>query len=433
MSGKPEGLFVVSLETGEKTPITPERPDLPTTMPAVSPDGHSVVFERAGGLYILDLKADRTRAGDSRRLTDVALAAMQPTWAPSGKEIVFAAQRSLWRMDVSGARSPERESPLSVRGLMPVLTRAPSGASMRLVYVRNWTDANIWRLNMTAAGTPASSSPVRAISSTMLDQNPQFSPDGSRVVLQSDRSGSQEIWVVDPDGANALQPTTMNAQFTGSPRWSPNGQKIVFDSNREGQFEIYEVAASGGRVRRVTSDAADDIVPSFSRDGKWIYFGSSRSAARRSGRFQAPGESLCRSHPMAAPSHSSQRMGAYVYYNQMLSPSSSLWRIASVGGDPVKLLDEVSRTFAVTETGIYYIEGLQQQSGLAFVGPTGRPGWEPRTRIRFFSFASGKSTTVADFNTSLGLGITVLADGHAILFTQSDAAKTDLEMVDNFR
>ena len=46
---------------------------------------------------------------------------------------------------------------------------------------------------------------------------------------------------------------------------------------------------------------------------------------------------------------------------------------------------------------------------------------------------SWNSVTVADFGSSLGLGITVSPDGHAILFTQSDAAKTDLELVDNFR
>jgi Tol biopolymer transport system component len=151
-------------------------------------------------------------------------------------------------MDVSAARSPERVPVVGEGVFMPVLARAPSGESMRLVYVRNWTDANIWRLNMTAPGTPASSSPVRSISSTMLDQHPQFSPDGNRVVIQSDRSGSPEIWVVDPEGTNALQLTTMSAQFTGSPHWSPNGQLIAFDSNREGQFEIYVVGGSAYEV-----------------------------------------------------------------------------------------------------------------------------------------------------------------------------------------
>jgi len=430
--GKPEGLFVVSMETGEKTPIAPERPDVATTMPAVSSDGHSVVFERAGELYILDLKDDLTGSGKSRRITDVALAAMQPTWTPSGKEILFCAQRSLWRMDVSGARSPERVSVVGEGAFMPVLARAPSGPSMRLVYVRNWTDANIWRLNMTAPDTPASSAPVRAISSTMLDQNPQFSPDGSRVAIQSDRSGSQEIWVVDPDGANALQLTTMNAQFTGSPRWSPKGQLITFDSNREGQFEIYVVAASGGKVRRVTSDTADDIVPSFSRDEKWIYFGSNRSGSQQIWKIPSSGGEAVQVTSNGGAVAVESRDGD-VYYTQALSRWSSLWRISAVGGGPMKVLEGVSRTFAVAETGIYYIDSLQQQSGVASVGPTGRPGLEPHGRIQFLSFASGNSTTVADFGTSLGLGITVSPDGHAILFTQSDAAKTDLEMVDNFR
>jgi TolB protein len=33
------------------------------------------------------------------------------------------------------------------------------------------------------------------------DETPAFSPDGARIVFQSDRGGSLEVYVMDPDGA----------------------------------------------------------------------------------------------------------------------------------------------------------------------------------------------------------------------------------------
>ena len=49
--------------------------------------------------------------------------------------------------------------------------------------------------------------------------------------------------------------------------------------------------------------------------------------------------------------------GRHLYYTQTATGSSPLWRIATAGGDPEKVLDGVSeRAFVVLEKGIYYVE-----------------------------------------------------------------------------
>jgi Tol biopolymer transport system component len=431
--GKPDQLVVVSRETGEKRPMGLQASDIPITMPAVSPDGRSVVFERAGELHVVDLKDDLTADKRTRRLTNVSLGALQPTWAPDGKEVLFCAQRSLWRMDVSGAQPPERVPFVGEGAFMPVLSRLASGQSIRLVYVRASSDLNIWRLDVAAPGTPASSSAVMSISSTMLDQNPQFSPDGGRVAFQSNRSGSQEIWLADPDGANAVQLTTMTAPITGTPRWSPNGQTIAFDSNREGQFEIYVVAASGGPTRRVTSHAGDEVMPSFSRDGNWIYFGSNRTGSYQIWKVPSSGGQPVQVTSNGGAAAFESPNGEYIYYTQTPMWSSSLWRSGATGGEPVKILDEVSRSFTVVDKGIYYIDLLEHQSGPMVLAPTGRPTLQVSGRLRFRDFVTTNTTTVADLGTGIGLGLTVSPDGRTVLFSKFDAPKNDLEMVENFR
>jgi dipeptidyl aminopeptidase/acylaminoacyl peptidase len=117
----------------------------------------------------------------------------------------------------------------------------------RLAYVRNYADTNIWRIEPSAPGVPASSLPAVAISSTRRDEVAQFSPDGRRVAFMSGRSGEWEVWVADASGANAVQPTFL-AAVPGYPRWSPDGRTIAFHSNSEGHStrDVFVVPADGG-------------------------------------------------------------------------------------------------------------------------------------------------------------------------------------------
>jgi len=106
--GQPNALFVVSLETGVKRQLTiPQPPVMADTSPSISPDGRSLVFVRrttwgAGELHLLPLKKDLTVDGEPRRLTPATLRADFPTWMPDGKEIIFSARGSLWRLVVAG-------------------------------------------------------------------------------------------------------------------------------------------------------------------------------------------------------------------------------------------------------------------------------------------------------------------------------------------
>ena len=52
------------------------------------------------------------------------------------------------------------------------------------------------------------------------------------------------------------------------PSWSPDGKKIVFDSDRDGNLEIYVMNADGSNQIRLTYNPADDWDPSWSPGGK---------------------------------------------------------------------------------------------------------------------------------------------------------------------
>jgi eukaryotic-like serine/threonine-protein kinase len=438
--GKPTALFVVSLETGDKKQLTHPQPlDPGDTHPAVSPDGSWLVFRRnasgpfTGELYRLPLGRGLTAAGEPRRLTQPALDARHATWMPDSKEIVFSAKQSLWRLLVGGEKpgesQPARLPFVGEDGIMPAVSRPQPGRPPRLVYVRSFADANIWRVQTSAPGAPVSSPPVVSFSSTRLDYHPQLSPDGRRVAFGSWRSGEPEIWVSDSDGSNAVR-LTFGAAGSGFPHWSPDGERIVYASNMEEQWEDYVIPAAGGKPRNVTSHPAMDAWPSFSRDGKWIYFTSNRTGEYQIWKIPASGGDAVRLTYNGGILPEESPDGAYLYYVQTVNPPSPLWRVSASGGVPVKVLEGVVvANFVVLEGGIYYIDRPSGQGGVPFIDP---PSGE--TRLQYFDFATRRSTTVARNLGNVFIGpLTASPDGRTILYVRVDSSVDDLMLVENFR
>ena len=157
---------------------------------------------------------------------------MDPWWVPGRQEILFTSRGGgtarLWRAAVPGG--PPR--PLAYVGggaSHPALS--PAGDA--LLYEQLVKDTNIYVADL---GRPEESAPV--IVSTRMDQNPSVSPDGRRILWESNRSGHDEIWMSDVNGANAVALTAYDGPLTGSPSWSPNGSRIAFDSRVSGRPEI---------------------------------------------------------------------------------------------------------------------------------------------------------------------------------------------------
>ena len=251
------------------------------------------------------------------------------------------------------------------------------------------------------------------------------------MAITSDRSGTWEIWLTDPDGSNAVQLTSMAAVAAGYPHWSPDGQQIVFHSNADGQWEVYSVPAAGGKPRNLTSHQAHDAMPSFSGDGKWVYFNSARTGEQHQSIWKVPASGGGALQVTTAAGYAPQESpdGESIYYVEAIDKPSALWRVANSGGTAVKVLDGVLQAnFAVLSGGIYYIDQPSGGSGTHYVD---QPAGE--TRLRYFDFATRRVTTVAANLGSVDLPITVSPDGRTILFPRLDATTNDLMLVSGFR
>ncbi|HEX5152366.1 MAG TPA: S41 family peptidase [Parafilimonas sp.] len=160
-------------------------------------------------------------------------------------------------------------------------------------------------------------------SSDAHDKFPRWSPDGSKVVFISDKSGEEEIWTVAQDGLSAPQQLTSgNNVQRYAPEWSSDGKKIAF-SDKDGKVYILTIATkkiiqvadaprgqvndyewspkgnylafsydgnnnfssvyvydvNNNKLNRVTDSMFNSYNPSFDPSGDYLYFLSDREFA----------------------------------------------------------------------------------------------------------------------------------------------------------
>ena len=97
----------------------------------------------------------------------------------------------------------------------------------------------------------------RITSGPAFDSQPRYSPDGKTIVFLSDRSGSENIWICDTDGANARTVTKGDKSLYASPEWTPDGDYIV--ASKTGMplgstYEIWLYHKDGGSGISLTKD-----------------------------------------------------------------------------------------------------------------------------------------------------------------------------------
>lgn len=439
----PHRIVRLDIETGEQVPLTAPLPSAPCGDggPRITPNGKFLAFVRinasdADDIYALALDGK----AQPRRLTSFGAEYRGLAWAPDNHDLVF--------LMYQGGRGRLERLPLNGGAARPITSTiedlhfpAVARRGNRLAYTVHTGHVSLWRADFTGlrAGRPE---PL--IESTSFESQPAYSRDGTKLAWASNRSGPIEIWAADADGKNAVQLTNCGGPNNGTPRWSPDGSAIAFDTRIHGNPEIMIVTAEGHRVRQITHNPAEDVVPSWSNDGRWIYFASNRNGGFQIYKVPASeGESPSTRPVQVTTGGGFNAMespdGKYLYFARGRG-KRGLWRRPLDGSrnaveEPVLESLQYWGWWALGPNGIYFLEKTEV---------TGEANWYAdavideytKVHLKFLDLASKRITDLASFEYPLDLCTAPMAispDAQHIVFEQAEDQGSSIVLLENFR
>lgn len=121
---------------------------------------------------------------------------------------------------------------------------------------------------------PASGGKATRITDGMAyDVHPRYSPDGKSIVFTSDRSGSDNAWIMDLETEETHQVTKSNNEWVQSAEWSPDGEYVVVSKGRRNhKLFMYHKDGGGGFQLIKNPTGLKTVEPTFSPDGRYIYY-----------------------------------------------------------------------------------------------------------------------------------------------------------------
>ncbi len=428
------GLHLIPLQEGQARAITAPRAPAFDTHPAFSPDGRSLAYASCAfytyppcDVHVVDVGPAFLPRSAPRRLTRQPAGINGLAWSRDGRSVLYAVAHvgvdwsRLWRVDASGEHPPERVELAPQGATSPAVSRLQD----RLAFTLDRQDVDLYRFDV--------GGPIKPFfASTFSDYNPSYSPDGKRIAFESGRSGQrQEIWLADADGSNPIQLTQGPGVWQGTPRFSPDGRRIAFSARGEDGFaDLWVIDAAGGSLRRLTHAPFHESFPTWSPDGRWIYYRDDRADGRDLSRIPAEGGS-----PERVTRHGGfvgrfSADGKTLYYTRRdgLSPLFGL----TLPDGPERQVAEcvLSRSLADGPDGIYYV-GCSGR-GPFILTPSGNL-LEREAPLYRFDPVRGLSQRLATLPIGSGAnGIAVFPQGKTVLFSTMSTSG-DVMMIENFR
>jgi Tol biopolymer transport system component len=254
---EPTAIFRVAASGGtiEAVVATARR----AAFPFLSRDGRGLIFAANPDTVDLNLWWRDIRTGRDTRLTSGVGEYTHPHLSADGRLLVGTAidsQQALNRVEVMPTKTPTLESLTDGHSgdIDPVWS--PDGT--RLVFSSSRTgNRTLWVARNLAA------SPAPLTNGVAIDERPAISPDGRVIAFVSDRGGHRGIWTVDVDGGTPRFVAAADVVDTVS--WSPNGEQIVYATPIGDAPGLMIMNVADGKTTKLATPAAA-TGPTWSRD-----------------------------------------------------------------------------------------------------------------------------------------------------------------------
>ncbi|HEY3238890.1 MAG TPA: DUF5050 domain-containing protein [Acidimicrobiia bacterium] len=251
-------IYVMNADGSNQTRLTNNPAE--DILPSWSPDGTRIAWSsnRLGGsnYEIFVMNADGSGVTN---LTNYAGSDRYSTWSPDGNRIAYMSMRDgggnfeIYVMNANGSNPVRLTFTLGIEDCCP--DWSPDGQH---IVFESKRDGQFELYVMNADG----SNQRNITNSTEYDGTPGYSPDGNKIVF---RRGNN-VRIMNPDGSG-LVTITQGAPLNRTPAYSPDGRKIVFSSNRTGNDEVFVMNVDGSGQTNLTNNPGGDFNPDWQPTG----------------------------------------------------------------------------------------------------------------------------------------------------------------------
>ncbi len=238
--------------------------------PVWSSDGRHIYFFG----YVKGVQAlwRISRDGDKpQRVTNGTGEEAHPSISRDGKHLVYATNKTNYRVELLDRNSGRRNFLPESDWIFPAIS--PDGSKIVLVSTRSGAQEELWLqplLNTKPAGSPKQLMGLGGIAS-----HPVFSPDGRWVACYRVLKNKREIWTLPLSGEPAIQ-FTRDPPSAVHPAWSPDGSMIAYAALYDAGSEIWVASVLEGRpagpARRIAAGKDYARAPAWSPDSSTVAF-----------------------------------------------------------------------------------------------------------------------------------------------------------------
>jgi len=252
--GRKEEIYLMNADGSAQTRLTDNTAT--DNCPAFSPDGTLIAFssDRDGNFEIYSMSRD---GNHQSRLTNLTGDDLCPTWSPDGSKIAFMSARDgnyeIYSMNADGS-SQTRLTNNTWQDELP--DWSPDGSKI-LFSSRKTGSSGIYVMNTDGSNVQ-----------TILDTSEneimgRWSPDGRQIVFAKMKTffSQRDVWLMAADGSNVTQ-LTNNPAIDEDADWSPDSQRLIFQSDRDGSYQLYMMNPDGSHQTKI-STARGDYWPSW--------------------------------------------------------------------------------------------------------------------------------------------------------------------------
>jgi serine/threonine protein kinase len=265
-------IFRVSEKGGVSIPVTRLEPAQQAHhFPQFLPDGQHFIYRVEGtpdvrGVYVANLDGTETRRlldGDSKAV-----------YADSG-QLLFVQQGTLFAKNFDPVHLALTGNPikvaehvassligpaLSVSAAGPIVYRTGSAAPLRQFVMFDRSGKELQKIGKSDYDRPV---------------NPSISPNGVSVAFNRIFDNNNDIWLLELD-RDVPNRFTTDPAIESNPIWSPDGTRIVFNSRRTGVLDLYVKPVNGepGSEQRILSTSQAKLATDWSPDGRYILYES---------------------------------------------------------------------------------------------------------------------------------------------------------------